>query len=183
MTPAANHFAGAGPLGVMSESARHTSLMQPLQMRRTSQERANRATRRAAWTFLLPLAGVPVFLFYFYVQEDLVRAVGAAAATGAIALLAGPLMLWWSVSGMRRGSRHLLLGMFTGLVGAFLSTALCAAVVGGGFVYALFTGEPIPGLPGGFDATEWVFLSPENPLNPNPLAETLRSVSQGGTRE
>lgn len=142
------------------------------------QGRANRATRRAGWAFLTPFLGVPVVLFYLFIEEDLIRAAFATLATGAVAMLLGPLMLWWSVSGMRRGSRHLILGIVTGFVGAFLTTALLSSLISGSIGYSLISGDPAPGLPREFDVTRWVFLSPENPLNPAPLLDTLQNLSQ-----
>lgn len=146
--------------------------------RRTRQEKADRATRRAAWAFLAPWLGVPVAAFYWFAMDDMVRAAVAALVTVALALALSPLMLWWAASGLRRGSRHLLLGLFVGCVGAFLVTAALAGAVSAGIGWSLIFGESLPGLPSDFDVTRWVFLSPENPLNPEPLKETAEQLTR-----
>lgn len=134
--------------------------------RRTRQQRANRSARRAGWTFLIPFLGVPFIAFYYLAENDLERTAIAVAATVAVALALGPLILWWSVSGLRRGAQHLFLGLFTGVVGGFLTAVLIASLVGGGFAWSLLTGEPVPFAGEGFDLTKWLFLSPVNPLDP-----------------
>lgn len=144
--------------------------------RRTRQEKADRATRRAAWAFLIPWLGVPVAAFYWFAMDDMARTGAALLVTVALALALSPLMLWWAVSGLRRGSRHLLLGLFVGCVGAFLVTAAVAGAISAGIGWSLIFGEQLPGLPGDFDMTQWVFLSPENPLNPAPLKETAEQL-------
>lgn len=144
--------------------------------RKTRQERADSASRRAGWTFLIPFLGAPIAAFYYFIQDDLVRSAAALAGTFAVAMVLSPLMLWWSISGLRRGSRHLLLGVFVGFVAAFLVTALATMVVGGGVGWSLITGEPLAPLPESFDLTKWIFLSPENPLNPEPFLDTLRGL-------
>lgn len=139
--------------------------------------RADRATRRAGWAFLVPFLGLPVVAFYYFVQDDIIRAAVAFASTGALALLLGPLILWWAVSGIRRGSRHILLGIFLGFVGGTLTTGLLAASISTVLGWSLLSGEPAMFLPDGFDVTRWIFLSPENPLNPAPLMETVQGLS------
>lgn len=175
----------ATPGQSMSHSFEHGAPSRPLQsapivMPQTQARRgakADKATRRAGWTFLVPFLGVPVVAFYYFVESDLVRAALALAATSALALLLGPFILWWSVSGIRRGSRHILLGVFLGFVGGTLTTGLIAALISSGLGWSLISGEPAAFLPEGFDVTRWIFLSPENPLNPAPLMETAQDLS------
>jgi hypothetical protein len=149
-----------------------------LRLRALRQERANRATRRAAWTFLVPWLGVPVAAFYWFALNDVIRAGVSALAAFGLALLLSPLMLWWATSGLRRGSRHLLLGIFMGSVGAVLFTIAVTGALSAGLGWSLITGEQLPVLPNDFDLTRWIFLSPENPLNPNPLQSTLGDLTQ-----
>lgn len=170
------------PDGVKPISVAHKALpgsASPGRSRKTRQEKADSASRRAGWAFLVPFLGVPVAAFYFYVEEDLLRSVAAGLATLGLAMALSPLMLWWSISGLRRGSRHLLLGVFVGFVGAFLFTAMLSMLVSGGIGWSLITGERIEFLPESFDLTRWIFLSPENPLNPQPLLRTFSELFSG----
>lgn len=124
---------------------------------RAAEDRATRASWRAAIVLLTPLligGGVTTALHLSAGRIDR-PAVIAAAATAAVTLAVAPITLWWSASALRRGTRRIVLSVLTGFASATLTVALAASAYAAAAGWTLLTREPLPGtdyrleLPGG----------------------------------
>lgn len=106
-------------------------------------KRADRSILRAVITVLIPLPGIAA-AGYLYLNGDVLTAAKVGGVAGAVALLLSPLALWWSVSGLRRGTRFIITGVICGALSGLGTVGLATAIYGAAVGWLLLTGEPLP---------------------------------------